>query len=125
MINALEPVMAQHRLVFNSKAIKDKETQHQITRLTAQRGSLRQDDRVDVLSAAVNYWEDTLGLNVDQAVARNRARDHQEQIDEWLSDHRVYGLLGNKASGALRLQSSKDFEKPQNKWSIRRGRNWS
>ena len=26
MINALEPVMAQHRLVFNSKAIKDKET---------------------------------------------------------------------------------------------------
>jgi predicted phage terminase large subunit-like protein len=124
MINALEPVMAQHRLVFNAKAIKDKETQHQITRLTAQRGSLRHDDRVDALSAAVSFWEDTLGLNVDHAVAKNREKERQAEVDLWLSDNRVYGLLGNKASGAMRLHPSSPPQPQQTKWSVRNGRSW-
>ena len=124
MINALEPVMAQHRLVFNSKAIKDKETQHQITRLTAQRGSLRHDDRVDALSAAVSFWEDTLGLNVDHAVAKNREKERQAEVDRWLSDNRVYGLLSNKVSGAMRLHPSSPPQPQQTKWSVQNGRSW-
>jgi len=124
MINALEPVMAQHRLVFNSKAIKDKETQHQITRLTAQRGSLRHDDRVDALSAAVSFWEATLGLNVDHAVAKNREQERQAEIDLWLSDKRIYGILGNKISGAMRLHPSSPPQPKETKWSIRKGRSW-
>lgn len=40
MISVLEPIMASHRLCFNTKAIKQEETQKQITRLHEGRGSL-------------------------------------------------------------------------------------
>mgnify|MGYP003137431177 CR=1 FL=1 len=117
IIGSLEPVMAQHRLVFNTHAIKDKETQYQITRLTGSRGSLKHDDRVDVLAAAASYWEDTLGLNVDHAIARNRHKEQEEKIQEWLSNKRVYGLLGDKVSGALRVHSDYVSKPKPNKWA--------
>jgi len=123
IVNALEPVTTQHRLVFDTKAIKDKETQYQITRLTPSRGSLSHDDRVDVLSAAVSYWEDTLGLNVDHAIAKNRAKEQDEVVKEWLSNKRIFGVLSDKVTGAMRLHPSNPQEQP-NKWSIKRGRSW-
>ena len=57
-IAALEPVMAQHRLVFDKRAICQEETQKQITRIFDKRGALPHDDRVDCLAAAVAHWED-------------------------------------------------------------------
>jgi hypothetical protein len=57
ILAALEPIMSQHRLVFDSKAARDETNQRQITRLTDRKGSLTHDDRVDVLSAACSYWE--------------------------------------------------------------------
>jgi len=122
IIAALEPVMAQHRLCFNTKAIKEKETQFQITRIHNGRGSLSHDDRVDVLAAAVNYWEDAIGLNVDDAVERNREKEKQQIVDEWMSNKRIHGLLGDKVSGALRLN---EHEKPNNnRRIIKPSRGW-
>ncbi len=121
IINILEPVMSQHRLCFNTRAIKDKETQYQITRLHAARGSLAHDDRVDVLAAAVKYWEDAIGLNVDDAVEKNRAKEKQAIVDEWLSNDRVHGLLGNKVSGALRLHKPNE---DTSKRIIKTSRSW-
>jgi len=124
IINILEPVMAQHRLCFDTKAIKDKETQYQITRLHSGRGSLAKDDRVDVLAATVSYWEDSLGLNVDKAIQKNRALEQNEIIKGWLSDkQRGYGLLSSKVSGALRLQNNTP-PSPSNKWNRTHGRSW-
>jgi len=117
IIAALEPVMTQHRLCFDCQAIKDKETQFQITRVHSGRGSLAKDDRVDILAAAVSFWEDSIGLNVDHAVAKNRVKEHDATIKEWLSDKRIYGLLPDKVSGALRFLDNKPTKKP-------RGRSW-
>ena len=118
IIAALEPVMTQHRLCFDTQAIRDKETQFQLTRIHSGRGSLARDDRVDILAAAVYYWEDVIGLNVDHAVAKNRAKEHNDVVKEWLSDKRVFGLLSNRVSGALRLHD----EQPTTKKP--RGRSW-
>lgn len=105
MISILEPVMAQHRLCFNKKAIKQEETQRQITRLTEYRGALRHDDRVDVLSAAVAYWEDLLGINVDDVIVRRQAIEKDEEMKAWLSDKRRYShFLGKNISGATRRE---------------------
>ena len=94
--------MSQHRLVFDSKPARDETNQRQITRLTDRRGSLTHDDRVDVLSAACNYWEDRLHLNVDGIIQKRRAKEYQETVDSWKSNRRVEAMFGERLSGALR-----------------------
>lgn len=101
ILNILEPVIAQHKLVFNTKAIKDQETQKQITRLTERRGALKHDDRVDCIAAAVSYWSDSIGMNPDTIIEKNKQKEHQDTVKEWLSNKRVMGLLGERVSGAV------------------------
>jgi hypothetical protein len=101
MIEALEPCMSQHRLVFNRKAIVGEETQRQLTRLHDARGALPRDDRVDVLSAAVSYWTDSMHLNVDRVIEKNKKEEHEKTVKEWLSNDRVLGILGDRISGAV------------------------
>ena len=102
MISALEPVIAQHRLVLDTRPARDETNQRQLTRLTDARGSLTHDDRVDVLSAACHYWEDRLHVNVDDVIAKRRRKNHEEVIESWKSNKRIEGLLPDRVSGALR-----------------------
>ena len=62
IIRVLEPIMAVHKLIFNTKAIKNQENQKQITRITERRGSLKHDDRVDILASAVAASVEVLRL---------------------------------------------------------------
>ncbi|MDA9347563.1 phage terminase large subunit [bacterium] len=81
IIDVLEPVMNQHRLVMDKKVIqKDFDScQHlppeqalryqlmyQLTRLTADRGALTNDDRLDALAMACQYWVDAMAQDVEQ-----------------------------------------------------------
>lgn len=100
----LEPVISQHRLVIDTKAIKSPETQKQITRMSRKRGSLLHDDRVDVLSMAVNHWKEYMDLTVDQFIDKARRQEEQERIEEWLNDSRRAGsILEGRMSGAHRV----------------------
>jgi len=71
IIDVLEPVMAQHRLVVDKGLFERdyRSTEHmpteftnryrlfyQMTRITRDRGSLNKDDRIDALALAVHYW---------------------------------------------------------------------
>jgi hypothetical protein len=68
IINCLEPVMNQHRLIIAEDIIKeDIKTEdrnyrlfYQMTRLSSDRGCLRHDDRLDALAMAVAYWTETM-----------------------------------------------------------------
>ena len=84
IIETLEPVMNQHRLVIDKALIKrDYESAkdpkyslfYQLTRLTKHRGSLRHEDRLDALAGAVAYWQQQMGRDTDQA-----AEDHREKL---------------------------------------------
>lgn len=103
IIKTLEPVMNSHRLVFKPSAIKDQETQRQITRITNTRGALKHDDRVDVLAAAVLYYEEFLGIDVDTAVEK-AAQAEIDNIWKMMKDDSKRGiwLLGDRVSGAVR-----------------------
>lgn len=88
IIDTLEPVMNQHRLIVDPKVIEkdyqsiqsDGEVQeryrlfYQLSRITKDKGSLAQDDRLDALAIAVNYWV--------QAMARDTAMAHRQHKDE-------------------------------------------
>ena len=101
IIDSLEPVMNQHRLIIDPKVIQEdyesamehfspeKAPQYmlfyQMSRLSKERGSLRHDDRLDALAMAVQYFLDA--LDVDQEFQKKRA-DNQ-QVDDMLNRFRA------------------------------------
>ena len=106
IINTLEPVMSQHRLVMSKKAIRQEENQKQLTRIYERRGALKHDDRVDVLAATVQYFEDTLGIDVDDVVAKNEHEKAMEEIKTWEDDaRRAFHILQDRTSGAVRVKT--------------------
>jgi hypothetical protein len=82
IIDTLEPVMNQHRLVVDEKLVvadaenyngygedrfRDYMLFHQMTRITKERGALAKDDRIDVLAIAVAYWVEQMDADVKKA----------------------------------------------------------
>ena len=92
IIDTLEPVLNQHRLVVDEKVISDDfenyneyaddhaqkyQLFYQMTRLTKDRGSLAKDDRIDVLAMAVAYWVEQMDKDVQEAL-----KEHRESLLE-------------------------------------------
>jgi hypothetical protein len=94
IIGTLEPAMSAHRLVVDPKVIRQEETQRQLTRITEVKGSLKHDDRVDVLASSVSYWEDALGINVDDKIAEAEYMRNEEIIQNWENDDRRIRSIG-------------------------------
>ena len=107
IIDTLEPVMNQHRLVVDPKVIQHDfesaqtyplESQlkyqliYQMSRLTNQRGAITHDDRLDALSMAVAYWTEQMAQDAD-----NRMRERKvDQIDAELRKFEE-SYMGKKA----------------------------
>lgn len=87
IVDTLEPVMNQHRLVFDPKVIErdwqsvqnysqEKAPKYtliyQMTRITKERGALAHDDRLDALSMAVAYWVEQMASDADKAIVDRR-----------------------------------------------------
>ncbi len=64
---------------MSPRAIRAEAAPRQLTRIDRERGALKHDDRIDVLAATVEYYEDYLGVDVDHALAAARASDMDEQ----------------------------------------------
>lgn len=93
MIDTLEPILNQHRLVVDDKVIQQdyqSETElkyklfYQLTRLTRDRGSLIHDDRLDALSIAVGYWVETLDRDIQQAVDDHKKDLLDKELDKFM-----------------------------------------
>jgi hypothetical protein len=107
VIRTLEPIMSQHRLIFDKKPIRDEENQRQITRIQERRGSLKHDDRVDILASAVHHWDKALAIAPDVVVSKNAAKDLRDKVNDWLGNKRALGILGEKVSGAVLINDKK------------------
>ena len=96
IIDVLEPVMNQHRLVIDKKVIqKDFDScQHlppeqalryqlmyQLTRLTADRSALTNDDRLDALAMACQYWVDAMAQDAEQRIGARREELMSVELD--------------------------------------------
>ena len=90
IIDTLEPVMNQHRLIISPDVIrKDFETaqgyppesqlkyqmMYQMSRLTKDRGAITHDDRLDALSIGVNYWVEQMAQDVN-----NKIKERKEDL---------------------------------------------
>jgi len=93
IIDTLEPVMMQHRLVFDPRVIQAdldglREKQHyslfyQMARIMNERGALKHDDRLDVVAMAVAYWLEQLDVDAHKVELERR----EEELEKFLQEH--------------------------------------
>ncbi len=100
IIDTLEPVMNQHKLIIDPEVIRQdyESVQHhppekaqrymltyQMTRITKDRGSLAHDDRLDVLAMAVQYWVEQMAADADVLMAEHRQDLLDIELDKFIS----------------------------------------
>ena len=106
IIDTLEPVMNQHRLIVDPKVVqKDYDSvQHmppdkgvkymltyQMTRITKVRGALAHDDRLDVLAMAVQYWVDQMAADADNAIQVRKEELLDNELDKFMNSFNIAG----------------------------------
>jgi hypothetical protein len=95
IIDTLEPVMMQHRLIIDEKLIKEDyesapETSYslfyQMTRLTKDRGAIIHDDRLEALAMAVNYWTEQMDADSETIAAQQKLDAFNGEIQKFMDN---------------------------------------
>ena len=113
IIDSLEPVMNQHRLIvdrglvewdYNSNKDAPPEERilymlfYQMSRMCREKGAVKHDDRLDSLAQGVKYFTDALSISAHETVKLRKQEDWQDMLDSWLDDpqsaanHMVFGM---------------------------------
>lgn len=83
IIDTMEPVMNQHKLVVDKKLIEgdfkgtDKpeyQLFYQLTRMTKEKGAISHDDRLEALYMGVKYWTEQMGVDQERADELNKEK---------------------------------------------------
>lgn len=122
MVSTLEPVIRQHRLIFDmSSVIADTKLvkegvnssyslMYQLTHLMAVKGCLKHDDRLDALALMCEYFSKALGINVEQALEEYNQKQKEEDFAWFMKDSICFPLSGGKAQAMA--QVSLQVKKP-------------
>ena len=89
IIQALEPVMNQKRLILDPEVAANQELQRQIVHLTRDRNCLRHDDEIEALAMCVKLFEVLMATDPKQGEMR---RKEQEMLDEVNAHYAAMGL---------------------------------
>ena len=113
IIDALEPVLNQHRLVCDRKVIewdyasnKDGAPEerllymlfYQMSRMCREKGAVKHDDRLDCLAQGVKYFTDALSISAYETVKLRKQDEWRDILDTWTDDpqaaanHMVLGM---------------------------------
>ena len=122
IIDTLEPVMTQHRLVVNESLLRadskaeDREFSllFQLTHITRDRNSLRHDDRLDALAGAVAHFRLAMGLDTDAAAKALLEAEREALIEDYMAGLDEPGMGFFTGRGVMRA----DGERPEvHTWS--------
>ena len=94
IIDSLEVLMNQHRIVIDKQLVIDdqkieKVTDqlfYQMTRLTKQKGALLHDDAIDALAIACKYWSEALARDADTALALHKEDLMQQELTKFMDN---------------------------------------
>jgi hypothetical protein len=113
IIDALEPVFNQHRLVIDPKVIewdfqsnKDAPAEtrfqymlgYQISRMCREKGAVRHDDRIDALAQGVKWFTDALAISAETTIKNRKDQEFKDHLAAWMDDpqaeanHMVLGM---------------------------------
>ena len=101
IIDSLEPVLNQHRLIVDRKVIEwdfksnpDAPPEerllymlfYQMSRMCREKGAVRHDDRLDCLSQGVKYFTDALSISAKDQMQRNKLDDWNDIMEAYRND---------------------------------------
>ena len=133
IIDALEPILNQHRLICNRAVIdwdynsnKDGAPEerllymlfYQMSRMCREKGAVKHDDRLDCLAQGVKYFTDAMGISAMETIKQRKRDDWQDLLDTWIDDpqsvanHMVLGMDLNQRKEAR----GKSKRKPLPTW---------
>ena len=128
IIDSLEPVLNQHRLVVDRSVIdwdynsnKDAAPEerllymlfYQMSRMCREKGAVKHDDRLDCLAQGVKYYTDALAISAYEQVKLREREDFQDMLDTWKDDpmsaanHMVLGMNLEQRRKARGINSGK------------------
>ena len=121
IIDALEPVLNQHRLVidrglidwdYNSNKDAPPEERllymlfYQFSRMCREKGAVKHDDRLDSLAQGVKYFTDAMAISANQEIAKRKFEEWQDLEQAWKDDpqsaanHMVLGMTHKQRQAA-------------------------
>jgi len=127
IIDALEPVMNQHRLIVDRKVIewdyasnKDEAPEirlqymlfFQLSRMCREKGAIRNDDRLDCLAQGVKYFTDALAISAHEAIKTRKAEEWNSLFQDFIdnptssANHLVLGMNKEQRDQANRLDNN-------------------
>jgi hypothetical protein len=101
IIDALEPVLNQHRLVvdrgvfdWDYKSNPDAPPEerllymlfYQMSRMCREKGAVKHDDRLDCLAQGVKYYTDAMAISAYETVKERKKEDWKDMMDMFLDD---------------------------------------
>ena len=113
IIDALEPIMNQHRLVIDPKIVEwdyrsnseaPPESRllymlfYQMSRMCREKGAVKHDDRLDALAQGVKYFTDAMSISANQEIIRRKNEEWNDLQQAWIEDpesaanHMVLGM---------------------------------
>ena len=113
IIDALEPVLNQHRLVVDRRVIdwdyrsnEDSAPEsrllymlfYQMSRMCRQKGAVKHDDRLDCLAQGVKYFTDALHISAQEEIKRRKQLEFASILEDFLdnpessANHIVMGM---------------------------------
>ena len=128
IIDALEPVLNQHRLIidrdvidwdFKSNPDAPPEERllymlfYQMSRMCREKGAVKHDDRLDCLAQGVKYYTDAMAISAQESVNIRKREDWNQMLEEWLDDpeaaanHMAFGMDLNQRKQANLLSGKK------------------
>jgi hypothetical protein len=128
IIDSLEPILNQHRLVVDRSVIeKDFKSNpdeapekrllymlfYQMSRICRLRGAVKHDDRLDSLAQGVKYFTDALSISAQEQVKLRKRDEWNDMLEQWFDDpqseanHMVLGLNLDQRKQARGLKDGK------------------
>ena len=130
IIDALEPILNQHRLVVDRGVIewdyssnKDSAPEsrllymlfYQMSRMCRQKGAVKHDDRLDCLAQGVKYFTDAMGISAQEAVKDRKRREWAAMMEEFIdnpqtsANHLVLGMTMDQRKQARGIEDNQEI----------------
>ena len=128
IIDALEPVMNQHRLVVDRKVIEDDFKSnpdaapeerllymlfYQMSRMCREKGAVKHDDRLDSLAQGVKYFTDAMAISAQESINLRKRDEWNDLMQAWAEDpesaasHMAFGMSLEQRKTARGLKDNK------------------
>ena len=129
IIDALEPVLNQHRLVVDRRVIewdynsnKDSAPEsrllymlfYQMSRMCRMKGAVKHDDRLDCLAQGVKYYTDAMGISAQEAINARKNKEWEDILEDFLdspqasANHLVFGMSLDQRKKARGIEDNNE-----------------